>query len=116
MLYRRFMLILALTLLIGCSSQPQPVTNQHPAWACNSSYLGPLAGGIAALVTSNPVGLISAVSIGVNACEAEASLVNGPPAQITQTTTTVQGMTGMANPQTLTPAGTSLAQPKVVTP
>ena len=84
--------LVALALVVaGCSTQP--VTNQHPAWACNSSYLGPLGGAVASLITMNPTSIVTAVTIAVNACEAEASLVNGQPQQVTQTTATVQGTT-----------------------
>jgi hypothetical protein len=111
---KRIATIALSVLLLGCSTSP--VTNQHPAWVCNAAYAGPLAGAIASLITADPMSLLTAVQIGVNGCQAEASLVNGPPAQITQTTTTVQGMTGAAAPVQLQPTSASLAQPQIVAP
>lgn len=91
--------------LAACSTLPAngPVTGQHPAWAMNpttcalvGTVLPPLLGiavpGLGVAAQSATAATYGAI-LSVGACQMEASLVNGQPAQVTQTTTTVQGVT-----------------------
>jgi hypothetical protein len=84
--------------LSGCTNLPNPanlipVTGQHPAWAMNSADCATLGPAIALFVTSAPEPIAAAGTIAKAICDAESSLVTGQPAQVTQTTTTVQGTT-----------------------
>ncbi len=83
----------ALLAVLFLASSCGGITGQHPAWQCASSYAGPLGAGIATLITGSPVGILTATSIAVSGCQAEASLVGGPPATTTTTTTTSVGTT-----------------------
>ncbi len=87
-------LLAAGCLAAGCSMIP--FTSQHPAWAMNSADCAALGPAIAALMTVSPMGISSAAVIAKAACEAESSVVAGQPAQVTQTTTTLQGVTKVA--------------------
>jgi hypothetical protein len=78
-------------LVAGCSMIP--FTSQHPAWAMNSADCAALGPALATLMTVSPLGISSAAMIAKAACEAEGSVVAGQPAQLTQTTTTLQGVT-----------------------
>jgi hypothetical protein len=106
----------AALLLASCSYIGLPVTNQHPAWECNSSYAGPLGAAIASLLTADPSAIVAATSIAVNGCKAEASIAGGPPAQITTTTQTVSAVVSApaaapAAAPTATPSAASTATP-----
>jgi hypothetical protein len=82
----------ATTLLAaGCSMIP--FTSQHPALAMNSGTCAALGPAIAALVTVSPMGISSAAMMGKALCDAESSAVAGQPAQVTETTTTLRGVT-----------------------
>lgn len=70
-----------------------PFTSQHPSFAMNSADCAALGPAIAVLMTVSPMGISSAAVIAKAACDAESSVVAGQPAQITQTTTTPQGIT-----------------------
>jgi len=84
---RNLLFAIAIAMLVaGCSTQ-------HPAFAMNSATCATLGPAIATLVSSSPFGIFSSSVIGKAFCDAEASAVAGPPAQVTQTTTTVNGTT-----------------------
>ncbi|HTW88265.1 MAG TPA: hypothetical protein VMD75_09675 [Candidatus Binataceae bacterium] len=75
----------------GCATIP--FTSQHPSFAMNAADCAALGPAIAVLMTVSPMGIASAAVIAKAACDAESSVVAGQPAQITQTTTTLQGTT-----------------------
>jgi hypothetical protein len=115
---KRLVLVPVLALLIaGCSTLTSQVgsfvgiTNSHPAWACNSSYAGPMAAAIASLLTGSVAGVSAATSIGVNACQAEASLANGPPAVVTTTQSSSSVVQAPVAPANAPPAPTPSAAP-----
>lgn len=78
-------------IVAGCAMIP--FTSQHPSFAMNSADCAALGPAIAVLMTASPMGISSAAMIAKATCDAESSMVAGQSAQITQTTTTLQGMT-----------------------
>jgi hypothetical protein len=84
-------LFLALTWM-GCATIPGLVT-QHPAFAMNPATCAMLGPAVAILFSASPFVAFSSSTIGKSLCDAESSVVAGPPAQITQTTTTVNEAT-----------------------
>jgi hypothetical protein len=89
----------AAILLGGCSSYSSLITNQHPAWAMNPATCAEVGAALPMALQLFPVGgpaVAGATSVlmgavfGNAACQAESSLVNGPPAQVVTTSTTSQ--------------------------
>jgi len=80
-------------LFAGCASVTSPVTSVHPAWACNPGLAAGAAGSIAYMVTSSLPIIAAAPALMMVACNIEASLVAGPPAQSVSTTTTTTSTT-----------------------
>jgi len=99
---KRLSIVLALALLLGgCSTMgsltglpgPGPVTNVHQSWAAADSTCILLGEGITMLMTISPMGIIAAGIISKAACNVEAALVSGQPAQVVTTTTTETSQT-----------------------
>ena len=90
----RIALAVLAPLAAGCASMPG-FTAQHPAWAMNSATCATLGPAVAAMLSSSPLGIFSSSVIGKALCDGESSLAAGPPAQVTQTTTTANTTTRM---------------------
>ncbi|GEM_PF-6847322 len=86
-----FGILLALASM-GCATRPG-FTTQHPAFAMNPATCATLGPAVAILFSASPFVAFSSSTIGKSLCDAESSVVAGPPAQITQTTTTVNEAT-----------------------
>ena len=74
--------------LTGMSNQPPLISGQHPAFALNSADCALIGVGIATLATVAPVAIIASGLITKGFCDAEGSIVAGPPAVITTVSTT----------------------------
>jgi hypothetical protein len=108
-------LAICAVLMLGACSSLQGlgglITNQHPAWAANSAACATLSTGIATVLTDAPMGIAAAAEIGKSVCDVEASLVAGPQAQVTVTSSTVTGTTQQAPTPTLAPVPAAVAPP-----
>jgi hypothetical protein len=92
------LLIVAIVMFNGCASLSNLnlINTQHSSWAMNPAdcaVLGAIVAPLLGLVPIASEASIFGTIVGKSVCQAESSLVAGQPAQITVTSSTIQGTT-----------------------